>query len=344
MEKCVRFIFCPPGGKWGRYLSYVFSDLKHDDRVIWLNGRLKELNNPVMRAMRRVHFSAKLNRIVKLPFKDIWKTTLDDIQWDNNTYYYIVFFDSIMPVSPRRLSEYQNSYHVKYILYMVNSMIPPHDARMKASTAAVDFKYVFTFDIGDAETYGLFFNDNIYSKFITDTDKSINNDLYYIGGNNGRFELAVAIYDRLRSHGVIQRFRITDVSEKQQVFKDEICYNTFIDYKDSLKEMLNSNCILELMRVHENRKCATQRYYEAICYNKKLLTNNKNVVNLPFYNPDYIHVFERPEDIDWNWVKERVPVDYHYDGRFSPIHLLERIIELESAIEQHGKSGGVTAV
>ena len=45
-------------------------------------------------------------------------------------------------------------------------------------------------------------------------------------------------------------------------------------------------------------------------------------------------VFEKPEDIDWAWVKERIPVDYHYDGRFSPVHLIDKIIELEEEKER----------
>lgn len=99
---------------------------------------------------------------------------------------------------------------------------------------------------------------------------------------------------------------------------------------------VKSNCILEVLATGQSG--ATLRYYEAVCYNKKLLTNNKNIVNLPFYNPEWMHVFENTEDIDWGWVKERVPVDYHYDGRFSPIHLIDRIIELEE--QKEAQSGG----
>ena len=84
-------------------------------------------------------------------------------------------------------------------------------------------------------------------------------------------------------------------------FYINICYNEFIKYDVVLEETMKSNCILEMQL--DVQSAATQRYYEAVCYNKKLLTNNKNVVNLPFYNPDYIHVFEKPEDIDWEWVK-----------------------------------------
>ena len=111
-----------------------------------------------------------------------------------------------------------------------------------------------------------------------------------------------------------------------------IIYNKRIPYSEVVEKNKASNCILEI--ISSGQSGASLRYYEAVCYNKKLLTNNKNVVNLPFYNPDYIHVFEKPEDIDWDWVKERIQVDYHYDGRFSPTHLIDKIIELEEEKEK----------
>lgn len=91
--------------------------------------------------------------------------------------------------------------------------------------------------------------------------------------------------------------------------------------------MKHSNCILEVLI--EGMTGATLRYNEAVCYNKKLLTNNKNIVNLPFYDPRYMRVFDSPDDIDVEWVRKQVPIDYHYDGRFSPTHIIDEILELE---------------
>ena len=70
----------------------------------------------------------------------------------------------------------------------------------------------------------------------------------------------------------------------------------------------------------------TLRYYEAITYNKKLITNNEMVKKLPFYNPYYMFVFCDPEDIDLAWVKRSVKVDYHYNNEFSPKELVKDII------------------
>lgn len=97
-----------------------------------------------------------------------------------------------------------------------------------------------------------------------------------------------------------------------------------------ISEVLKCNCILDALSPGQTG--VSTRYYEAVCYNKKLLTNNKDVLNFPFYNPQYMKIYQNPEDIDWNWVKERVPIDYHYDKRFSPLRLLEWVEQRKKII------------
>lgn len=41
---------------------------------------------------------------------------------------------------------------------------------------------------------------------------------------------------------------------------------------------------------------------------------------------DYMFVFCDPEDIDLEWVKRSVKVDYHYNNEFSPKELVKDII------------------
>ena len=68
------------------------------------------------------------------------------------------------------------------------------------------------------------------------------------------------------------------------------------------------------------------RPYEAVCYNRKLLTNNKSILDFPYYDSRYMQYFETVEEIDWDWVKEDIPVDYGYDCKFSPMRLLEHMV------------------
>ena len=107
-----------------------------------------------------------------------------------------------------------------------------------------------------------------------------------------------------------------------------------VPYEENIARAVNNNCILEIVR--ENFIGFTQRYYEAIVFNKKLLTNNAEVKQFAYYDERYIQYFEKVEDIDWKWVQEETEVDYKYRGDFDPKKWkenLKRVMENETGHE-----------
>lgn len=311
----------------------LFADLYSDERVIVFNGFMKDIHNIVLKTLRRIHFSEKINRVVKLPFKGIWHCSLRTIDWNCNTMYYVIFVGAALrPNDCLYLENIRKKYNVKYILYALDAW--SDNKRSKFAKYYMDrlgFDYIFTFDYKDAIVHNFIYINAPYSIITDNKSNNIENDLYLVANAKGRLNEFHMIYEYLEKNNVSSQYRISEVPGKQQSFKDKIIYNNPIKYTEIINELKKSNCILEVLT--KRQSAATNRYYEAVCYNKKLLTNNKNVVNLPFYNPEYIHVFEKPEDIDCDWVKERIPVDYQYDGRFSPTHLIDKIIELEEQKE-----------
>ena len=69
----------------------------------------------------------------------------------------------------------------------------------------------------------------------------------------------------------------------------------------------------------------TLRMQEAISCNRKLLTNNLLAKESKYYDERYIQIFEKVEDIDFTFVKERIPVNYNYKGEFSSCTFLRNI-------------------
>ena len=94
-------------------------------------------------------------------------------------------------------------------------------------------------------------------------------------------------------------------------------------YEEVLGGVLRSKVILEILQ--EGQSGPSLRYYEAVCYNKKLLSNNPNIVHFPYYDSRYMRYFSSPEDIDIAWITEDCDVDYHYKGDFSPVNMLDLI-------------------
>ncbi len=315
-------------------INFIISELYNNDSKI-IQYNYKEIESPFLIFLRSAHLMWKINKFIRLPFQSIWATKFEDITWNKETQYYIIFNAfHIRPISVSYLKRLQAKYNIKYILYLADNMggVISEILKKYHYLPGIRFDYIFTFDFNDAQKYGYICYPVPYSVLPDKKIYDIKYDLYYVGSNNGRLAQMLDIYSYITFHKVEPLYRINKVKRSQQKFKDKIIYNKTCLYDVVVEEVKQSNCILEIIR--SGQSGATLRYYEAVCYNKKLLTNNKNVVNLPFYDSRYMKVFEKPEDIDWAWVKERVPVDYHYDGRFSPTHFIDKIIELEEEKER----------
>ena len=297
-----------------------FYDLKFDERSVLIYNTLRQIKSPALRLLRKIHLSSKINSFVKLPFRTIWSNAFPN--------------GEINPISSRELNSLKHKKGAHLILFVGDHWTSNAAALARYYKSKVDFDYIFTINPGDAKSFGFLLHDLPYSKIFFNNNLPIVYDLFFIGRKKDRIAQLHDIFLHLNNNKVKSKYIICDVDEKEKE-NNGIIYNNYITYEETLLYTNKSNCILEVLTPGQTG--ASLRYYEAICYNKKLLTNNKNVVNLPFYNPDYMYIFEKAEDIDWDWVKERIPVDYHYDGRFSPVHIIDEIEYLEKNHKKFGK-------
>ncbi len=325
-------------------LPTTTKDLELDERVTLVQRRT--WTYILFRGVRKILLHFHADRITNLIDSILYRIpvgcALRDINWQKDKEYYIILFNQAMyPISPKYLKGLQKRYRIHNILFIWDTLTPKVIGRLErlliqsinAYISSVDFKYIFTMDPENARQFGWIYHYIPYSPlWVADSKNAIEYDLCLTCSANGREEELYNVFKEIKKNEVKSIFRMVGVSKDDQRYSNEIV-TTPVSYSILIDEEVSSNCILEIM--HPGQVGATSRYYEAVCYNKKLLTNNKNVVNMPFYEPRYIKVFEKPEDIDWKWVKERIPVDYHYDGRFSPIHLIDKIIELEEEKERN---------
>ena len=326
MKQAVQFVFVTSQLD----ISMRFDELCSDSRVIYKYGSGRVVTNPIIKKIRALHLSTRINRILPLPFKGIWGNSLKEVNWEKGITYYVIFTQgAAWPIPPDFLKELCNEFDIHYIMLLYDFWDSKYARTARYYVDKIHFDYLFSFDPDDCQKYGFLYMHQFYTVHPM-PDSCTKYDLYYAGVSKGRLETLHNIYNLMVQNEITTIYRITEVKAKEELY-DGILYNERIKYNKLVEEDQFCNCILEVMA--DGQSGATLRYYEAVCYNKKLLTNNKNVVNLPFYDPAYIRVFEKPEDIDWNWVKERIPVDYHYDGRFSPTHLIDKIIQLEEGKE-----------
>lgn len=191
------------------------------------------------------------------------------------------------------------------------------------------FDVIYSFDRNDAEKYGFHHVDTPYSSY-KGNSKACEYDLYFCGSVKGRAGLLKSIHDRSKDNVNC----CWDVFSNKSTKKEEIeliqsftqCKSNseVLPYSEVLERTMKSNCILDV--VQRGQSGNTIRYYEAICNNKKLLTNNKAVLTGKYYNRKYIQYFSKAEDIDVDWIKEPCKVNFGYQGEFSPEVLIRKFI------------------
>lgn len=288
----------------------------------------------IMTLIKKIHLSYKVNRVINLPFKSIWSRAFKNFEWSDGEYIALFGANTIFPLSYRYLNKIKMKHNIHYVLFLSDAVesSTSYAYDLKKYIKKVKFDKILSFDFKDVENnknngFELYFPP--YKIMTIDFEtKSCLYDIVWFGTPSERYDLLMKVHEYLIQNGVKVMFEMRMSKSPYKADEDIKTIKYFKEkrpYSDIVKLDLSSNCILEIPLSAQTG--STYRYYEAICYNKKLLTTNKYVVNMPFYNPRYIKVFEKPEDIDINWLITRENVDYGYDGRFSPERFLNGIVE-----------------
>ena len=187
------------------------------------------------------------------------------------------------------------------------------------------FDLRMTFDSGEGKKYGLPVFDEIESKIDIDIDKDYPlSDVFFAGRAKNRLQKILTAYDKITEAGLKCDFYVTNVPEKERVYRQGIVYaDEFMPYIDMLYKSVNSRCMLDINQ--DGAVGYTSRFLEAVMYNKKLIVDNPTVLKSKYYNPQYIQYVESMDNIDTNFIKENCVVDYHYDDEFSPVYLIYQI-------------------
>ena len=157
----------------------------------------------------------------------------------------------------------------------------------------------FSFDILDCKKHGFNYKDTFYcfdkEKEFKNEVSTQNNDVFYIGLDKGRYDYINAIRKRLEYYGLncditIVKDRWTSVSFNEILKRKRREYGTAISYDRVLHRIQNSKALLDINQL--NQSGVSQRPLEALFYNKKLITNNRYIKKMDFYNKNNIYIIE----------------------------------------------------
>lgn len=310
------YILIAPGSDYG---NAMWSDINKLDNGIVL-GKVIESESKILDFIHHIHFSFTLNKIMQLPFQNIWHRlySLSNLKLDSEKSYCIIYTDiSACRTDVKYIKRLRCMKNVTTVLILVNTMIKKEIILRKRLPF---FDFVFSFDKLDCKRYGFLYYPTNYSVVPLKSSGFKDNDVFYVGVSKGRQDLLEKIFLKFTKNNIKCLFYISGTSKKNIL---GIHYNKWLSYKEVLMRIDKSNCILEVMEGQQQG--VTLRAMEAICYNKLLITNNTSIKASPFYKTGNILVFNNIEDIDINFIKLHNSVDYNYNNEFSPIHLLESI-------------------
>ena len=281
-------------------------------------------NHKITENLLKLYF--RINAKINLPFKGIWHRcfAVSKINIEQNENYIILGNGNFNYYDSKWLNKLKKKYNVHYIIYYIDPISGLMSKYMENNIKELDSDYVFTFDYEDSKKINAIHTMNLYSKKnIEITDEVIKNSVYFVGMNKKRrADIVHQIWKRLIKNNISCDFNLVGVDEQEQI-DNRINYNNMKTYDDVLSDLQRYECILEVLQPGQTG--VTLRYYEAVAYNKRLITNNKLVKELPFYNEEYMQVFDEVEDIDIDWIKKEVIVDYHYNNEFSPVNFLKEV-------------------
>ena len=139
----------------------------------------------------------------------------------------------------------------------------------------------WTFDKEEAKKYNMKYNSQFYTDKITLKDKSITNDIFFLGRDKNRKKYIDGLKDIFDKNNI--KSNIIFLTNEYKF----IPYETYLDYLSESKAVLDVNV--------EGQSGLSLRCMESLFFHKKLITNNKNIKKYDFYNKNNIFILEEDD-------------------------------------------------
>lgn len=283
----------------------------------------------VLKPLYDLHYNSRINSHFFLPGKMLWTPfyKLHKYPFKKDEQYAIVFLNGSLRFhySKEYLKRLKVRDNIKLVMIMYDSYVNP--AAKRAFDLVEVFDLVFSFDKKDCEKFGF---EHFYSTFSSNQnvyrDDKLKNSAFFIGFASGRLKILQESFLRITSNVEGCKFYIAGVKDEEIIDIKDVIYNETMSYDEELQMAYNTGCIVEIVK--EGQKGVSLRTCEAIAFNKKLLTNNKELENMPFYDKRFMRVFSSTDDIDTEFIKEPIDVTYDVNDFFSPLRIIGRIDKL----------------
>lgn len=275
----------------------------------------------------KIHTSFKLNNIFKLPFQSIWYRFLY-FRFNNSkptihillpSWYYPDYFKYIKSLSPK-----------DKIIFYFGDTVESKKKNIKGldiNKLKSETDLVFSYNDRDVKRYNLIYLPLCYSK-LNDLSKlpSVNhNDFVFVGASRDRFQQILSVYEKVRKSSYSYYFYVVNSGNVNFKSNDPnfVINDKPLGFFEYLSYIINSKWIIEIL--DSGTDGTTLRFWDAIMYDKGLITNNTAVYESDFYNKNDFLVIDKMNDIDLNKISVNHTINHNYNGENSPMKFLEKI-------------------
>lgn len=223
-----------------------------------------DYNNILLRILRKVRLSYFVG-----PFLGNWRKNLKQ-------YHAIIMFDNgYHKVIARYIK--RNNPNCKLILWFWN----PIFSENKKYLGDKEVDEVWSYDKDDCRRYSLRYNTQFFNGKNIVSGNIIDYDIVFVGaekGRKGKLDEAVSL---IKKNGLSTKIIVPQNK------------SDYLSYEKYMELVSKSNSILEIMGA--NATGLTLRSLESIFCEKKLITDNSNIVDYDFYRPENIFIIGKDD-------------------------------------------------
>lgn len=261
-----------------QFHDYIFDGLKEQNKFRKIEiQKIKE--SILIRALRKIlNFLSLSIYFPSLYFKNFFLSEIERINKDDNVF----ILGNLLFRELQIINKILYTENKKYLWYWnplkkeFNNSSSNHLKKIIEKQKSLGFT-IETFDKCDSKFYHIGLRNQFYRyPVLTKNGHDITYDFYFVGYAKDREEEILTLKNQLSLFNFIAEFKIV------KTIYDEIPYLNIIE------SILRTKCIIDINQ--KGQTGLTLRPLEAMFFNKKLLTNNRNIMNFDFYHPNNIFI------------------------------------------------------
>jgi len=284
------------------YISHAGSELTLDmlkeidykEKVIGINGREISFISRIIRKK-----TDNLSRLTKGYWFN-YCLKKNNVIVENKAKNTIILYDT--PLNFNNVEYIRKKYNKCKIIFWYWNIVRDPEILEKVRK---NVDYIFTFDKEESLKYDLKFSPQFYwRRSEIPVINGENTEVYFIGKDKGRFKKLSILEKEFQKLRVSYNIKVMRDKNIKYPNNTNLLITKNITYQEVLSDIKKSNVLLELNQSLQSG--LTIRALEALFLGKKLITDNKKILEYDFYNKNNIYVLDENLKIDEEFFKTKL--------------------------------------